>query len=92
MHHTLGGRYWQVGKSSKWDGTTTTNIWRDQWFPGGVGLKHLCCREGATAERVNELLSPDGLAWDDEALDRNLLPLDAEMAKRIPIGHSTDDT
>lgn len=42
-------------------------------------------------ELVIELLSPDGLLWDDEALDQNLLPLDAEMARRIPLGRSTDD-
>lgn len=38
-------------------------------------------KEGATAARVCELLSGDGQSWDDEALERNLIPMDAETAK-----------
>ena len=60
---------------------TTTNIWRDQWLPGGVGLKPLCRKDGAVAEQVSDLLNSDGLSWDDAALDQNLVPLDAAAAR-----------
>lgn len=87
-----GRKVLQMGCIRRIGDGTTTNILRDQWLPGSIGLKPLCRREGAIAERDSELQSPDGLDWDDEALNRNLLPLDAELAKRIPIDRSTDDT
>lgn len=70
---------------------SATNIWRDQWLPGCVGLKPLCRKDGAMAEQVSELISTDGLSWDNAALDQNLIPLDAAVARRIPLGHSTTD-
>ena len=70
---------------------STTNIWRDRWLPDGVGLKPLCRKEGAVAEQVSELLSPDGQSWDETALEQNLIPLDAAAARRIPLGRSTVD-
>ena len=70
----------------------TTNIWRDQWLPGGVGLKPLCHKDGVVAEQVSDLLSSDGLSWDGVALDQNLVPLDAAAARRIPLGRSMVDT
>lgn len=60
---------------------STTNIWRDRWLPGGVGMKPICHKEGAVVELVSELLSPDGRSWDDDALDQNLVPLDAAVVR-----------
>ena len=86
-----GRKVLQMGCIRRIGDGTTTNIWRDQWLPEGVGFKPLCRKDGALAEQVSELMSPDGLSWDDEALDQNLIPLDAAAAKRIPLGRSMSD-
>jgi hypothetical protein len=47
----------------------STNIWNDNWLLGGIGLKPVCHMEGATAEQVCDLLTPDGRSWDEDALN-----------------------
>jgi hypothetical protein len=48
-------------------------------------------KQGALATRVNELLTPDGSSWDDVALHDNLLAMDAQAIKRIPLGRHQGD-
>jgi hypothetical protein len=69
----------------------STNIWHDRWIPSAVGHKPICMKDGATATRVSELLSASGRSWDAEALHQNLLPLDMEAVKLIPLGRVQDD-
>jgi hypothetical protein len=69
----------------------STNIWRDKWFPGGVGMQPVCRMDGAIAKQVRELLSEDGRSWDEDALSQNLVPLDAAAARCIPLGRSSED-
>jgi hypothetical protein len=44
-------------------------------------MKPICHKEGTVVELVSELLSPDGRSWDDDALDQNLVPLDAAVVR-----------
>jgi hypothetical protein len=37
-------------------------------------------------------LSPDGRSWDDDALDQNLVPLDAAVVRWISLGRPSIDT
>ena len=46
---------------------------------------------GATAVRVCDLLNPGGRSWDENALNQNLVPLDAAAARRIPLGRPSPD-
>lgn len=69
----------------------STNIWEDQWLPTGIGNRPIYRRDGATAMKVADLLSVGGRSWNMEALQQNLLPFDAEAAKRIPLGRVRDD-
>jgi hypothetical protein len=69
----------------------STNIWKDQWIPGGIGMKPVRRMEGATTEQVCDLLSPDGRSWDENALNQNLTPLDAAAVRQIPLGRSLQD-
>lgn len=57
-----GRKVLQMGCIRRIGDVSTTNIWRDQWLPGGVGMRPLCRKEGAVAEYVRELLSSDGLS------------------------------
>jgi len=87
-----GRKVLQLGCIRRIGDGNDTNIWNDQWLPGGVGMKPLCRKDEAIAEQVSELLSPDGSSWNDAALEQNLVPLDAEAARRIPLGRSMTDS
>ena len=87
-----GRKVLQLGCIRRIGDGNDTNIWNDQWLPGGVGMKPLCRKAEAIAEQVSELLSPDGSSWNDAALEQNLVPLDAEAARRIPLGRSMTDS
>jgi hypothetical protein len=67
------------------DNGTSTNIWTDNWIPNGIGSKRVCRPERATSTKVSELLSVAG-SWDEEALDLNLVPMDANAVRCIPLG------
>jgi hypothetical protein len=69
----------------------TTNIWRDRWIPCAIGGKPICPQPGAMALRVCELLTDDGVSWNSQALVENLLPMDAQAVKRIPLGQRQGD-
>lgn len=69
----------------------STNIWHDRWIPGRVGGKPVYQRPSATAVRVSELLSVDGHSWDDAALRNNLLCMDVQAIKSIPLGRGRED-
>jgi hypothetical protein len=53
-----------------------------------TGNRPICRKEGATAVLVADLLTDDGQMWDEDALNQNLLPLDAEEARRVPLGRA----
>jgi hypothetical protein len=40
---------------------------------------------------VNELLAVDGRSWDEGALADNLLYMDTQAVKRIPLGRRRED-
>jgi hypothetical protein len=40
---------------------------------------------------VADLLTDDGQMWDEDALNQNLLPFDAEAARRVPLGRAQGD-
>ena len=91
-HAILTGRkVLQMGCIRRIGDGQSTNVWSDQWLPGGIGLKPVSRMDGATAERVCDLLSPDGRSWDENALNQNLVPLDAAAAQRIPLGRPSPD-
>jgi len=68
-----------------------TNVWQDRWIPGAIGGKPICPKPGASAIRVCDLLAPDGRSWDVLALHQNLLYMDAQAVKNIPLGRRQDD-
>jgi hypothetical protein len=69
----------------------TTNIWRDRWIPGAIGGKPICPKPGALATQVSELLSEDGSSWNVQALHHNLLSIDVQAMRRIPLGRQQGD-
>jgi hypothetical protein len=48
-------------------------------------------KPGASAVQVSELLSADGQSWNDEVLDSNLLHMDVQAVRRIPLGRRQED-
>ncbi|CAL4932085.1 unnamed protein product [Urochloa decumbens] len=69
----------------------STNIWSDRWIPDAFGCKPICPKEGATATLVCDLLQPDGRAWNEQALEQNLLTIDSNAVRRIPLGRFNED-
>ncbi|GJM95313.1 hypothetical protein PR202_ga12030 [Eleusine coracana subsp. coracana] len=68
-----------------------TSIWNDRWIPNGVGFRPICQKEDADAQQVSDLMIPGIQAWDDVALEQNLIQMDAEAVKRIPLGRAEED-
>jgi hypothetical protein len=68
----------RVGKGS------STNIWSDKWIPNGIGLKPVCRPDEATTTKVSELLTETG-SWDEDALALNLVSMDANAVRCIPL-------
>jgi hypothetical protein len=68
---------------------TSTNIWSDKWIPNVIGLKSVSRPKGATTTKVSELLSQAG-SWDEDALEVNLVPMNATTLSFIPLGRITD--
>ena len=48
--------------------STSTQVWTDQWIPGIPGFKPLYKKPEATVEKVHELLTSEGSAWDEQVL------------------------
>ena len=69
----------------------STNIWQDRWILGAIGGKPICPKLGASVVQVNELLSADDWHWDDGALQENLLYMDGQAVRRIPLGRLQHD-
>lgn len=87
-----GRKVLQLGCIKRIGDGSSTNIWCDQWLPGGLGMKPIHCKDEANVELVSNLLNTDGRSWDEDVLDLNLVPLDAVAAKRIPLGRLSTDT
>ena len=66
-------------------------IWHDRLILGAVGGRPICPKPGASAVQVTELLYANGLSWNDEALESNLLHSDAHVVRRIPLGRRKED-
>jgi hypothetical protein len=43
------------------------------------------------AVQIREVPSADGQSWNDEALESNLLDMDAQGVRRIPLGRRQED-
>jgi hypothetical protein len=69
----------------------STNVWTDQWIPGIPGFKPLYRKPEAKVEKVHELLTPDGIAWNDHILQENFLQADANAIRTIPLGRLQED-
>jgi hypothetical protein len=86
-----GRRALQCGLIRRIGDGEDTNVWQDRWIPGAIGGKPICPKPGASAIRVCDLLAPDGRSWDVPALHQNLLYMDAQAVKNIPLGRRQDD-
>jgi hypothetical protein len=85
-HAILTGRsVLELGLIHRISNRSSTNIWSDKWIPNGIGLKLVCKPKGATATKVSERLTETG-SWDEEALALNLVPMDANAVRCIPLG------
>lgn len=42
---------------------STTKVSEDRWIPTAIGNKPICRRDGGTAIRVSDLMTPDGRAY-----------------------------
>jgi hypothetical protein len=87
----LGKKALLGGLVRRIDNGESTNIWHDRWIPRAVGGRPICPKPGASAVQVSELLSADGQSWNDEVLDSNLLHMDAQAVRRIPLGRRQED-
>ena len=73
----------------KFYGSHSTPLWSAFpviQIPGAIGGKPICPKLGASVIRVSELIAADGRRWDEAALDQNLLFMDAQAVKSIPLG------
>lgn len=66
-------------------------MWQDRWIPGAIGLRPVCSKPTTSAVRVCDLISTDGRSWDETALEQNLLHMDAQAVRRIPLGRRQSD-
>jgi ribonuclease HI len=86
-----GRKALEVGLIKRIGDGNLTDIWKDRWIPQAFRRKPLCKRDGATAVLVSDLMNTDGVSWNEEALDQNLLPLDAQAVRCIPLGRGRED-
>jgi hypothetical protein len=70
---------------------TSTQAWTDQWIPEIPGFKPLYKKPEATVERVHELLTSEGSAWNEQVLQENFLEADAKEIRKIPLGRLKED-
>jgi hypothetical protein len=63
-----------------------TDVWNDNWIPGGVGFRPICRKETSTASRVSELINHDTMKWNQEALEMNFIESDVRAILKIPLG------
>jgi hypothetical protein len=69
----------------------STDILPDRWIPGAVGRKPICQLDGGMTKYVCNLMEVDGSSWNEQALLQNLLPVDAQAIRRIPLGKVQED-
>lgn len=81
----------QCGQIRRIGNGEATNVWQDRKILEAIGGRPVCPKPGAMAIHVCELMSADGLPWDDEALAHNLLDKDAQAVKRIQLGRRHED-
>jgi hypothetical protein len=68
------------------------NIWQDNWIPGLRSLKPLVRMPKATAERVCDLFIPGTRVWDDMAVHKSFMAIEAaEVLKIKPSAHLEGD-
>ena len=70
----------------------TINIWNDQWIPNNLGFNPIYRKPEAQAEKVHELLSPDGMSWNTQVLRDNFVIHDENAVSRFPLGRLDKDT
>jgi hypothetical protein len=87
----VGRKALQCGLIRRIGDGETTNIWRDRWIPGAIGGRPICPKTGASASRVSDLIVEEGGRWDEAALEANLLSMDAQAVRRIPLGRCQGD-
>jgi hypothetical protein len=88
---SAGKKALQCGLIKRIGDRESTNIWRDRWIPGAIDGRPVCPKPGASALQVSELIVEEGGRWDDAALDANLLAMDAQAVRRIPLGRRQGD-
>jgi hypothetical protein len=87
----LGKKALQGGLMRRIGNGESTNIWHDRWIPGLIDGRLICPKTGASTVHVSELLFADGRSWNDETLESNLLHMDAQAVRRIPLGRRQEN-
>lgn len=76
----------RLGEDSPWEGCAVPgdiSVWADNWIPGVRSLKPLVRMPRATAERVHELFLPGTRIWDEAAVYRSFMAIDAAKVLKI---------
>lgn len=83
-----GRKALEMGLIKRMGDGSTTDMWNDRWIPGTYNP--LCKNLQAGSRRVCELMTSDGLEWDVDAINRNLIAPDANAVCCIPLGKNAD--
>jgi len=79
---------WVIIKGSCWrigDGNTA-KIWGDNWIPFHHDFKVLTTENSSSSNRlVKDFISRDNLSWDTNSLHSQLLSIDSNDIKQIPL-------
>jgi hypothetical protein len=59
------------------------NVWKDNWIPGLRSLKPLIRIPAAVAERVSDLFVLGTRVWDDDAVRKSFMALEAAEVLKI---------
>jgi hypothetical protein len=64
-------------------GPREINVWQENWIPGLWSLKPLIRLPAANAERVSDLFVPGTCTWDEDAVRKSFMALEAVEVLKI---------
>ena len=69
-------------------GGSSVDVWNSSWIPRASSQRPLGRRPEAPASmlKVSDLLTDDGLGWNDQKLRQFMYEFDVEDIKKIPVG------
>jgi hypothetical protein len=80
------GFIWRIGDGS------SISVWDDNWIPRESAQRPLGQKPGTEVARVEELLLPNGIGWNEEKLREIFYDADMDDILKIPVGRAgTDD-